>query len=212
VDLVTYQVPSLQPSVEGEDINDRRQPGNGCKRRQVSLTPQTPSSSSPYQASSVSNNMRRRPQSRKAKSLAQRIIAAAVLSHVNPHKDIASATSSRHPLPLVSGHRGLASPSGVVRKHQTRNLVDPRKTVPFRQATFSSGTCRDHLNTPRTTRQKPLTKWNTVYDPETPGKLRSRKARNPQGVQQRALHCPPLRFIPVHDAEQAYASKVLLSG
>jgi hypothetical protein len=142
----------------------------------------------------------------KAKSFAERLFQASVMSHGNPadcliNPDIleSGVSSSRLPLQFVAETPGLPEA-----KRRTWSLVDPRKAIPFRSASFLSHTS---LQDSEVMSFKPLTRWR---DGDAPGSQHKRRKIFTPATKTsvKPLSCPPLSFIPIQDAEQTYSLRL----
>lgn len=193
---------------ENKESNDT-QPKRPRKRRRTSASRSRSPSGSPYVFSKTSDHPDARPRrKRRIKSLAARIVRAAILSHAEPkhgllHKNT-SVDSSRHPLKFVPATR--SSPNAIS-KYRTCTLVDPRETSTFHQASFSRESSLSAV-----TKNKPLSTWRTIRDEtrceDPPHKKTKVQVVRKQGIPLRISDCPPLAFVPLRDAEEAYTVKM----
>lgn len=149
----------------------------------------------------------------KAKSLAERLFQASVMSHGNPADCLINPVilgsgipSSRLPLQFVAETPRLSEA-----KRRTWTLVDPKKAVPFRSASFLS---HRSLRDSEVISFKPLTRWRDSAPRDALGSPRKRRTSltpaNKFPI--KPLGCPPLSFIPVQDAEQTYFLRLHPNG
>jgi hypothetical protein len=169
--------------------------------RPDSATPSPGRSNSPL-LSSDGDVQPRRPRRRRKniKPLAERIYRAAVLTNVDVEQvpDACQPTSRcRRPLTFVKDD-GTNDNQTPVKKRRTLTLVDPRKTSPFRHATFSSprheypnSECQGNY-TPRKTKAANPRRRATGF---TKTGNKSRRKPPPACVST----CPPLSFVPLVD-------------
>jgi hypothetical protein len=142
-----------------------------------------------------------------ARSLAERLYQNIVMSHGNPadcliNPDIldGSVPSSRSPLQFIP-----ETPGRTNSKHRTWALVDPRKAVPFRSASFLS---QKSLRDPEALISfKPLASWRDAAPRDALGSSRERQkpvalATDKHPTKPLSRH--PLSFMPFQDAEEAY--------
>ena len=139
----------------------------------------------------------------KARSLAERLFQASVMSNGSPadcliNPDILDLEdglpSSRLPLQFVAASSGLPES-----KRRTWTLVDPKKAVPFRSLSFlpRSASLRDS----EVISVKPLTRWrDALGSPCNRRKIVTPATENAAKL----LSFPPLSFIPFQDAEKTY--------
>lgn len=169
---------------------------------------------------------RRRPRKKGRRALAGRLRRAAILSHGEPIESISiepadsdlkpAPNPSRRSLHFVDENK-IAS-SAVSKCQQAWALVDPRKTVPFRQASFASGKTHGKLEStsvPLAIKHKPLTRWTTkcddpnpnrseLEDPEPPRK-KTKIYPAPKKAPQQVSNYTALLFVPLPEAEKSYA-------
>jgi hypothetical protein len=201
------RIVDLEECAQGVDDTRLRFPENEAGRSAVSNEPRHSGATShqlgsPISPSPAGKRLLRRPRRhRTLKTLAERIFRAAVLSNANagqiPESHESNSTSSRRPLSFVKENAGLRTPS-VSKKRRTLTLVDPRRILPLRQATFSS----QHPNNVDLTNRMLSTDVGAhiSHQPrlftQTEHKSRAKK------LSVCVSKCPPLSFVPLIDAER----------
>jgi len=114
--------------------------------------------------------------------------------------------ASRRPLPLVpvtTQNSGKTKPRAI----RPWSTVDPKKGVSFRQSSFSR---RDDMTS---SNYRPLNKWKTLVDSSEKSEgvdsvNKKRKIMSSARAAKRpANRCPPLLFVPLAVAEEAYTAK-----
>jgi hypothetical protein len=133
------------------------------------------------------------------KSLGDRLFHAAVQSGGDPIDDVVQdADSFRIPLQFTPGDDCGSACS----KRRAWTLVDPRKAVPFRSATFSSR--RIAPSTSSEAERQPLSRWRAGSLNSNGLKPREQKASRRTQIKslQRSLDDRiPLSFVPLFEAE-----------
>lgn len=139
---------------------------------------------------------------KKVKSLAERLFAAAVMSHGDPIDSLVQSNldSSRRPLRFISDIEDLdTTPHVSTTKRRTWSLVDPRKAVPTRSPSFFRLNDRPMVN------QRPLTSTLRLEHHAAPLKRDSSTRIKVQSSITRL----PLSFVPIADAEASHEGRII---
>ncbi|KAJ7170737.1 hypothetical protein C8R43DRAFT_980829 [Mycena crocata] len=136
----------------------------------------------------------------RSKPLKKRLLSA-VLSHTDPDDWLLQdSVQSKNPLAFseIEDRRPLRL------KRRTWSLVDPKKTLPARFNSFSNS--RHNPSTRSPPKNKTLSGWQAqIYlDGSVVSK---RKAGGKTAKMPAPLKCPPLSFVPLHEAERCYSMR-----
>ena len=176
------------------------------------------SSSVNHGESSPLEKKRKKARSRTLKPLKERLYQAAVSTHGHPDDILVHDTTngselapSRRPLHFVPNTRPELD-DDQMDKHrlQTWSLVDPRKSMAIRTASFSSKIrpCLQHMNSTSgksaNLSVQPPKRWKF---PDASFSCSSLKSdRQPKTTVKKAYEYPPLTFVSLKEAEEDYKS------
>lgn len=166
---------------------------DSSRSQSLSSSPYCPSSMNDDSSPEDQNQGRCYVRKRRVKSLAGRLIQAAILSHANPVDSLLHSKqplSSRPPLQFVPHDM---FPCFTERRIQT--LVDPRKAAPFHSASFLSHNGQASYTS---IQRGPLSKWRTHRNllAQEPASKSPKKPVAPTSIPSRR----PLMFVPLHQA------------
>ena len=167
-------------------------------------------------------NSKRNPRLRstrlKRKPLHERLYEAAVMTGGNPDDSFihggTKEETTRLPLHFIPG---VQSQSPQSEKRRPWSLIDPRKTLAIRTASFSrNARAREITNTPllvNTLDRLPLTSWNVNLKEGLPQTVtnptKKRRNNEPEESTRSRFNYTPLSFISLNKAEEDY--KVMFS-
>lgn len=207
--------PERQHEVSGSDAGDTGQDMMQLRSKKIRRATRYESSSDEslslnHGESSPLENQKRKTRSRILKPLKERLYAAAVLTHGHPDDILVHATGSelapsRRPLCFVPNTQPeLDGDQMDKRRPQTWSLVDPRKSMAIRTASFSSKIrpCLQHMGStsgkPSKLSLHPPKRWKFADTTL----LKNRQPKTP--AVKRDFEYPPLAFVSLKEAEEDY--------